>query len=306
MQSDEYTNQEFFLDVGDGHQLYVQDWGIKDAKRPIIFLHGGPGTGLKEAYKTTFEPTLQRVIFFDQRGTGKSLPYGSLKNNTTHDLVEDIEKLAKHLKLPKFIITGGSWGSCLALAYAIKYPDLVEALVLRGIFTGRKSEIDWLEKGGYRNFFPDVWQGFVDDTPKAHTKDPAAYHVPRILGDDESAVATSAYALGKVEGALLSLDDRYTPSGQEEYDPTFVKIESHYMANKCFMPDSYILDNAGKINAPVWLIQGRYDMVCPPITAYELDQRLPDSHLIWTVAGHSNDRGNYDVNRTILLQMAGE
>ena len=305
MTPDSYTNQELMLKVGDGHQLYVQDWGLRTANKPIVFLHGGPGGGVKDRHKNNFDPELQRVIFFDQRGSGRSLPYGSLEHNTTDDLTEDIEKIADNLKLEKFILTGGSWGSCLALAYAIKHPERIMAMVLRGIFTASKIELEWFEKGGFSPFFPDVWQTLLDGTPKAHQDDPVNYHYQRILGNDTEQSTESAYLIGNVEGALLSLDDRYSPPDRAEFDPTFVRLETHYMANKCFLPPDYILRNAAKLTMPVWLIQGRYDMVCPPVTAYELNELLPNSRLIWTVAGHGNDRGNYDVSRTILLQLAG-
>lgn len=306
MTPDKHTNQEFFLDVGDGHQLYVQDWGKEDAKYPIIFLHGGPGGGVSNKYRQRFVPEAQRIIFFDQRGCGKSLPSGTLENNTTDRLVDDIEKIALRLKLDSFILAGGSWGSTLALAYGIKYPKRVHAMVINGIFTGRKSELAWLDKGRFQTFFPDVWQQYLDRTPEEHHADPSAYHFRRALGSDENVAKESAYAYENVEGALLGLDDRYTPEDFEEYDPSPIKIEIHYLANNCFIPEAYILTNAHKLTMPVWIVQGRYDMVCPPTTAYELHQKLPNSQLIWTIAGHGNDRPNYDVNRTILLQMAQE
>lgn len=306
MTPDEYTIQEMFVEVGDGHTLYVHDWGNKTAKIPIIFLHGGPGGGVKDRYKATFDPTQQRVIFFDQRGSGKSLPHGSLEHNTTTDMVEDIEKIAKHLKLKQFILTGGSWGSCLALAYGLAYPERVKAMVLRGIFTGSQAEIDYLDKGHFATHFPDVWDRYLDATPASHRDNPGAYHAKRMLGDDPQAALESAYAYGNVEGSLLSLDDRYTAPSKVDYDPTLSRLEMHYMANRCFLPDRFIMNNAHKLRMPIWLIQGRYDFVCPPVTAYELNEKLPNSQLIWTTAGHSNDRPNYDANRTILLQMARE
>jgi len=303
MTPDEFTIAETFIDVGDGHKLYVQDWGNKEARLPILFLHGGPGVGVKNKYRQQFEPKIQRVIFFDQRGSGKSLPKGSLKENTTSKLVEDIEKIADSLKLEQFIITGGSWGSCLALAYSLKHPKRIHAMVLRGIFTGSKSEIEWLDKGRFETFFPDVWQKFESSVPASHSSTPTAYHFKMALGGDKLEAKKSAYAYENLEGALLSLDDRYTPEDFDEYDPSGIRIEIHYLVNDCFMPDRYILNNAHKLKMPIWLIQGRYDMVCPPKTAYRLHQKLPNSELIWATAGHTNDRPIYDANRTILLQM---
>ncbi|MDB5170403.1 MAG: putative proline iminopeptidase [Candidatus Saccharibacteria bacterium] len=294
------------LNVGDGHDLYVQDWGNKDAKTPIVFLHGGPGAGVKDRHKQRFDPKKQRLIFFDQRGAGKSSPKGSIEHNTTQDLVEDIEKLAKHLKLDTFIITGGSWGVCLAFAYAFKYPERVTAMVLSGIYTATRAETEHIDNGGFRSYYPDVWENYVNRAPKEYADDPSSFHYAQALGNDAEAAKASIYAYSELEGSLLSLDDRYTPENFEEFDPNNMKIELHYLANNCFIPEGYIAQNAPKLTMPIWLVQGRYDMVCPPITAYNLNKQLKNSHLIWTVAGHGNDRANYDVMRTILLQATGK
>lgn len=303
MTPDQYTNQELFIEVGDGHDLYVQDWGNKAIKTPVIFLHGGPGNGCNDGHRSRFDPLQQRVIFFDQRGCGRSIPYGSLEHNTTADLVADITKIADKLGLKQFILHGGSWGSTLALAYALEHPKRVKAMVLQGIFTGSQSEIDYLDQGLFRTFYPDVWDRYLQATPAEHRKDPGVYHVPRILGSDEQAVRQSGFAYSFVEYSILHLDDRPKQGDPETFDPTETRIEVHYMHNRCFMPDRHILKNAHKLTMPVWLVQGRYDMVCPPATAYELNQKLPNSELIWTVAGHANDRANYDACRTILLAL---
>jgi len=304
MTPDEFTIKEQFIDVGNDHELYLYDWGNPEAKIPIVFLHGGPGVGVSDKYKQRFVPQKQRVIFFDQRSSGKSTPKGSLEHNTTDDLVDDIEKIAKHLKLNKCIITGGSWGSCLALAYALKYPTKVHALVISGIFTGSKQEIEYLDNGGFRTYFPDLWEKYVQTVPEKYRSDPSAYHYQRIFGDDAELAKHSAYAYSEfLEGPLLNLDDRYSPENFDEFDSNAMRIELHYLHNRCFLPEGYILKNAPKLKMPVWLVQGRYDMVCPPITAYGLNQKLPNSHLIWTTAGHGNDRPNYDVMRTIYLQL---
>ncbi len=303
MAPDEHTINEFFLDVGDGHQLYVHDWGNKKARMPIVFLHGGPGSQVKDKHKATFDPEFQRVVFFDQRGCGRSLPAGSLEHNTTQDLIEDIEKLVNHCKLEHFVVTGGSWGSCLALAYALAHPGRIEAMVLHGIFTGSQAEIEWIDKGRFKTFFPDVWDIFLAGTPKAHHNNPSAYHFKRIMSDDEQAVKESGYAYENLESGVMRLDDRYTPDSLEEYDPTGIRIEMAYMAKRCFLPDRYILDNAHKLKMPIQLVQGRYDMVCPPQTAYELHQKLPNSWLTWTVSGHHTERESWTVIRTLLLQL---
>lgn len=305
MTPDAHTIKEFFIDVGHGHQLYVQDWGNKKAKLPIISLHGGPGGGHHDGYKANFDPAKQRIVFFDQRGSGRSVPYGSLKHNTTADLVADIEKIADALKLKKFILNGASWGVALALAYALAHPKRVAAMVLSGIFTGSQNEVDWLDKGRFRTFYPDAWERYENSVPKAHRRNPSAYHFERLLGTNEDEVRLSGYAYESLEGSVMSLDDRFHPPDPETYDPASIRIEVHYMVNRCFMPDRQILDNAAKLTMPIWLVQGRYDMVCPPTTAYELSQKLPDCRLIWTIGGHR--RGEHETHtivRTILHQLA--
>ncbi len=304
MTPDEYTNQELMLDVGDGHTLYVHDWGNAKAKTPIVTLHGGPGSGASDRHKQRFDPSTQRVIFHDQRGTGRSLPYGSLEHNTTNQLVEDIEKIAVRLKLNSFTLTGGSWGSTLALMYALKYPKRVSRLIVTGIFTASKSEIDWLDEGYFRIFYPELWQNFVASVPKAHQKNPTAYHAKYILGKDEAKARLSAAAYANLEGSIMSLDDRPSPkTNTDEFDMAPAKIETYYLQNACFLPeDRYILKNAHKLTMPTWIVQGRFDMVCPPVTAHELHQRIKGSKLIWTMSGHGNDRSTYDVMRTLFLQ----
>lgn len=302
MTPDEYTIQETFLNVGDGHELYVQDWGNPQASDVIIFLHGGPGAGIKDRHRSTFDPERQRVIFFDQRGTGRSVPASSLTHNTTQDLIEDINKIAEHFKLKDFVITGGSWGSCLALAYALQHPNRVKALVLSGIFTASQQEIDWLAKGMFRVFYPDVWQEFVNTVPKSHQQDPSAYHYKRILTGNEDDAKQSAYTYLNLEAAVMSLDDRFTPPDYETFDPSGTKTMVHYMTQLCFLPDRHILDNAHTLRMPVWIVQGRYDTICPPEIAYELHSKLPNSQLIWTLSNHRSEREDWNVLRTILAR----
>jgi proline iminopeptidase len=301
MNSDSYTIEEHYIEVGDGHSLYVQDWGNKQAKKPIVFLHGGPGAGISDNHKATFNPSLHRVIFFDQRGAGKSLCTDFLKNNTTDYLIRDINTITSHLGIRKFIITGGSWGSCLALSYAIKYPKKVFSMVLRGIFTGTQTEIDYLDKGQFKIFFPDVWERYLERTPKKHHKNPSQYHYKNIASQDPELIKKSAYAYGELEGALLRIDDRHTPLSYDDFDPKMMQIELHYLGNACFLPAHYIMKNAHTLTMPITLVQGRYDTACPPSTAYALHNKLPNSQLIWTLAGHSgSDRANYDALKLSL------
>lgn len=303
MTPDEFTNEEIYLNVSEEHILYVQDWGNTDAKTPIVHLHGGPGGSVSNNTKTRYNPLKQRVIFFDQRGCGRSTPYGELHNNTTNDLVEDIEKIVDNRQFESFILTGGSWGATLALAYALEHPERLKALILQGIFTGSRQEMTYLTKGMFRSHFPDVWDGYASSVPEAHRDDPTAYYTQKMFGMDIEEAKAAARAVNDLGMAVLSLDDRTTPSDLSDFDPIPIRIEVHYDQNDCFFPeDRYILNNAHKIVTPTWLVQGRYDFICPPVTAYELAQKMPNAELIMTQAGHANDRNNYEVMRSLLLQ----
>lgn len=301
MTPDQYTIEEKMLDVGDGHKLYAQLWGNKDVSEAILFLHGGPGGGCSDRHKSLFNPAKQKVIFLDQRGCGNSTPKGSLIANDTNHLVADINKVTKAFGVNKLTITGGSWGSCLALVYAIRSPNRVTKMVLRGLFTGSQSEIEFIEKGQFIHFFPDVWQKFVNSAPPEFWDNPTDYHLSRILGKNKGQAKRSAFAYSELEGALLSIDDRLKSEKYEDFDPSGTIIECHFMNNMCFLPESYIMDNVKKLNMPIKLVQGRYDAVCPPITAYRLAQKLPNAELFWTTAGHSgSDRSNWDLTKALL------
>lgn len=286
MTPDEHTNQEFFLDVGDGHQLYVQDWGNKDAKTAIIFLHGGPGNGCYDRDKTKFNPETQRIIFHDQRGAGKSIPAGKLEHNTTQDLIGDIAKIADKLKLKNFVLTGGSWGSTLALAFAIAFPERVSGIVIDGVYTATKDETEWFEGGGWREFFPDVWEQYQQTVPESYRDNPSAYHYDRALHGTPEEVKKSSYDYTGMEIAILKLDERLASKPFDEFEPGGGIIEMHYLAHGCFLKENYIINNARKLTMPVYIVQGRYDMVCRPQVAYRLDKALPNSNLIWTINGH--------------------
>lgn len=305
MTPDQHTIQETFVSVGQGHTLYVQEWGNPKGM-PVLFLHGGPGGSCSERHRQLFNPAKHRVVFIDQRGCGRSLPYGSLEHNTTADLVEDIEKVAVHLRLQQFVLTGGSWGACLALAYGLVHPKRVKAMVLNGIFTGSQAEIDYFGKGEYRLLFPDIWEWLLSQVPKSQRHNPVAYLYRQALGTHEEAAKIAAYTCHQLETSLLSLDDRFTLKPVADYDPTDSRTEIHYMANRCFMPDRHILKQAHKLSMPIWLLQGRYDLVCPGQTAYELHKRLPNSELLWAVSGHRNEREMWNLNRSILLQLSRE
>lgn len=300
MQTDQYTNQELMLDVGGGHSLYVHDWGNKDAEIPFIFLHGGPGGQIKEKYKAPFDPRKQRVIFYDQRGSGLSTPLGSLENNTTEHLISDISKIADGLQIENFALHGISWGSTLALAYAIAHPERVSALVIGGIFTGSQAESHWVDQGLFKTFYPDVWQDYLERTPKEHRDNPSAYHFKKALHGTTEEQKASSYAYECMEAAIIRLDDRFEPDDYDTYDPAGIRVEIHYLSNGCFLPERYILDNADKLTMPVHIVQGRYDMVCPPTTAYELHKTLKDSTLYWTLSGHAVEHEGQNILRAVI------
>jgi proline iminopeptidase len=303
MTPDAHTIREFFIDVGNEHQIYVHEWGNPKGA-PVIFLHGGPGDQSKDRHKRPFDPTKHRVIFFDQRGGGKSLPSGNLEHNTTNELIEDISKIADEVKMKKFVLYGTSWGTTLALAYAVKYPARIKALVLCGIFTGKREEIDWIAQGKFRLHFPEVWETYLARTPKTHHDDPSAYHYKNILGKNDALARSSAIAVEELEYGIMSLDEPIQPIDPATYDPSSAKILAHYFTNNCFLADRHIMKHASKLTMPIWIVHGRFDMDCPPITAYELSKKLPNGHLIWAVSNHRVEHENTNVLRTILLQVA--
>jgi proline iminopeptidase len=248
-----------------------------------------------------FDGTRNHVVFFDQRGADKSTPAGSLEKNNTGKLVDDITRVLDKLVLPQVTLVGGSWGSCLALTYALAHPDRVAAMILRGLFTGTKAEIDHLEQGAFRLFYPEVWETFTAAVPEAHRQNPAAYYHQLLAGNDPAAATDAAYAFSEMEGAVSTLDDRHTPEDPATFSPNRVRIETHYLRNHCFLEEGHIMAHARALTMPVWLVQGRYDMVCAPATAYALHKQLPNSQLIFTVSGHSgSDRGNFDAVRSII------
>ena len=298
LSKDEHTIAEHRIKTADGyHKLYVQEWGNPDGV-PIVYLYGGPGAGCSDGHKQPYDPAKHYVIFFDQRGCGRSEPIPSLKNNDTGRLIEDINAVADKLGLKTFSLNGGSWGSTLALCYAIAHPKRVESMVLRGVFLATKAEIDYFEKGGYKQFFPEAYEFLAEDVPEAHKDNPGRYHRKQFI---EKKSAKSAYRYTEAEMDVLKLDSHYVPPEfTEDYDITYGTVITHYMNNGCFIEEGHILKNSAKLTMPIHIVHGRYDMICLPINAYSLHKALPDSTLHWTMAGHSgSDRSNYDVQSTI-------
>jgi proline iminopeptidase len=304
MTPDEFTIKEHMLPVGNGHTLYVHDWGNKKAKKPIIFLHGGPGGSTRDKHKNVFDPLTQRVIFFDQRGCGRSTPLGKWHHNTTQHLASDITTIADKLNINKFILSGGSWGSCLALYYAVSQPSRVLALVITGVFTISQAEIDWLDKGLAKTHFPDVWANYQASVPKKYANDPSGYHFECALGTNAQKAKKSAYHYSILEGSLLALDDTFMVPDYEEFDPAGMLIEMRYLAKRGFMPDNYLLKRVSKLKMPIHIVQGRYDMVCTPATAYEVAQKAPNSTLTWVIAGHKPEHETATAIRLLLKQVS--
>lgn len=303
MTPDRYTLSEHFVDVGESHVVYVQEWGNAKSSVPVVYLHGGPGNGCGDNDKKRFSPDTDRVIFIDQRGSGRSTPFGETRHNTTHDLVGDIEKILKKLKITKAVLVGGSWGSSLALCFGISHPQRVAGMVLDGILTASQPEIDWIELGGWKAFFPEVWQELVASVPASYSSDPTSYHYSQIKRGRYEETKRSVYELIKAEAALLKLDDNYSPGDFDSFDPAKGLIETTYAMNRFYITRDHIYKNAGRLTMPIYLIQGRYDMVCMPAAAYELSRHLPDCQLIWTINGHVKQHEASTVQRLIISNL---
>ena len=272
-----------FLNV-DQHQVYFEQCGNPNGK-PALFLHGGPGGGGSEEVRRFFNPDLYRIIIFDQRGCGRSKPHGCLENNTTWHLVSDIENLREKLGIEKWLVFGGSWGSTLSLAYAQAHPKSVSELVLRGIFLLRKEELHWFYQDGASRIFPEAWSGFLDiiDEDKRDNLMNAYHEI--FKSKDKEKRLKAAVAWSKWEAATSSLS--YKPSLVEEFsDPefalAFALIENHYFINKgWFDTENQLIENIDKIRSiPAVIVQGRYDVVCPMKTAWELSKAWPEAEMI--------------------------
>ena len=296
MTDDQYSNQIFKLKTDHGHELNVIDWGNKNAETSFIYLHGGPGGHVKDHHKENFNPLKHRVIFFDQRGAGESTPYGSLNHNTTEDLITDITKIADHFKLDQFNLYGYSWGSTLALAYAIATPSRVKNLVIGGVYSGENDFPDMLER--LQTFFPEMYNTFIQNTPPAHRQDPIKYHQGKILNGTPSEQKISAYHIGNIEYTLMNYDVM-APEPFEDFDPVPIIIETHYTANNCFLPKEYILKNASKITANTYIVQGRFDLVCPPDFAHQLTKKIKNSQIFYADSNHHSRHEIHSIFRTI-------
>ena len=281
-----------FLKVSDLHTIYFEEAGNPKGT-PVVFLHGGPGGGMIPNYRRYFDPKKWRIILFDQRGCGKSTPFAEIKENSTWDLVSDIEKLRNKLEIKTWSVFGGSWGSTLALSYAIKHPEACEKLFLRGIFLLRKKEIDWFYQEGCSKIYPDAWDHYVAPIPMDERGDFVKAYYKRLTSPDIKVRKEAAKAWSIWEGSTSKLipdTDVIERFGDDEFADAFARIECHYFTNKGFFTeDNFLINNVDKIrHIPTVIVQGRYDVVCPAESAWELHRAFPESHLhIIADAGHS-------------------
>lgn len=284
-----------WLEVSDVHTLHYEECGNPDGK-PVVVVHGGPGGGKKADDRRYFDPEVYRVVLFDQRGCGKSKPHAELQENTTWDLVADMEKLRTHLNIDRWQVFGGSWGSTLALAYAQTHPDRVTELILRGIFTLRRAELEWFYQDpmGAGALYPDLWEKYVSVIPEEERGDMIAAFYRRLTSNDLSERLEAARAWAQWEGGTLSLmadPARVEDFGDEEFAIAFARIECHYFVNGGFFDrDDQLLANVDRIrHIPATIVQGRYDVVTPPATAWALHKAWPeaDFHMI-PDAGHAS------------------
>lgn len=280
------------LKVSALHEVYVEECGNPQGK-PVIFCHGGPGGATEAKHRQLFNPEKYRVILFDQRGCGKSKPYACLEENTTWDLVADMEKIRTELGISKWQVFGGSWGSTLALAYAETHPERVTELVLRGIFLLRKKEIDWFYQEGASWIFPDAWDSYLNFIPENEREDLVNSYHKRIMSSDTQLAmrACKEWSLWEGRTSKLFPDQEFIEGyGTDEFALAFARIESHFFVNRGFFKeDGWLLNNAHRLkNIPGIIIQGRYDVVCPMKSAWDLHQAWPGSELkIITDSGHS-------------------
>jgi len=280
------------LKVSDIHTLYYEECGNPQGK-PVVFLHGGPGGGCSSFYRQYFNPKKWRVILFDQRGAGKSTPHAELRENTTWDLVGDIEKIRVHLNIENWFVFGGSWGSTLALTYSETHPERCNGLILRGIFMVRKREINWFYQEGASNIYPDAWEEYLKPIPEAERGDLVAAYYKRLTSDDSKVRLEAAKAWSIWEGStskLIPNQASIAGFGNSHFAEAFARIECHYFINNCFFDEeNFLLKNVDKIrHIPGVIVQGRYDLPCPVVSAWELHKAWPESELIIVPdAGHS-------------------
>ena len=284
------AEEGFHLDVGDGHRIWVQPWGSPSGT-PILFLHGGPGSGCNPGQRVLFDPARHRVIFVDQRGAGRSQPPRARPANTTAHLVDDLERVRIHQGIERWLVVGGSWGATLALAYAQAHPERVAGLVLRATFLGMRAELDWAFGLGLATFHPRLHAGLMALVPPEDQADPLPALWRRILDPDPQVHVPAAMAWFHTERALSELvppTSTLPPVGNGTL-PATPFMEAHYFLHGCFLPEGALLAGAYRLHGlPGILVQARYDLLCPPVTAHRLAARWPEARVVEVeAAGHS-------------------
>jgi len=285
-----YRREHLAIDAR--HTLYVEECGNPDGL-PVVFLHGGPGAGLSPYHRRFFDPARWHAVLFDQRGAGQSTPFASLDANTTPDLIADIERIREHLGIERWLVFGGSWGSTLALAYAEAHPDRVIGLVLRGIFLAREEELRWFNEmdGGARCIFPERWARFRDFIPEAERGNMIEAYWRRLDSNDEALRLAAAQAWSAYEGGSTTL--AHDPDAPGDFDEphkavSLARLEAHYFRNGMFLEPGQLLRDIDRIrHIPGVIVHGRYDIICPVKTAFELHQAWPEAEFHIVLAGHS-------------------
>ncbi|MEL6582994.1 MAG: prolyl aminopeptidase [Pseudomonadota bacterium] len=279
-----------FLDVPGGHRIYLEEAGKQDGV-PVVVLHGGPGGGCSPAMRRFFDPGYYRAVLFDQRGCGRSTPHASVDNNTTWDLVGDIERIRVQLGIERWFVFGGSWGATLALTYAQTHPERVMGLILRGVFLMTQRELDWFYQGGVSAFFPEEWERFTSLVPMEERHDIIAAYNRRLFGPDRAEQVRYARAWAAWESNLAAISAPGRSSGGSgEYARAFARLENHYFSHQGWLAeDNHLLRRAERLKGiPGYIVQGRYDMICPPQSAWSLHRAWPDSDLrVVPGAGHA-------------------
>jgi proline iminopeptidase len=278
------------LKLDDIHTMYFEQSGNPNGA-PVVFLHGGPGGGAAPLHRRLFDPAHYRIVIFDQRGSGRSKPLGEIRNNTTPLLIEDIERLRQHLGIARWIVFGGSWGSTLAIAYAEHHPERVRGMALRGIFLCRRSEIDWFLHG-MREIQPEAWRRFAEFVPEAERSDLLAAYQKRLMDPDPAIHMAAAHSWSIYEGScstLLPSAETVQGFADDVLALGLARMEAHYFRNDIFLPENFLLRNVHRIrHIPAFIVQGRYDLVCPIRTADDLTRVWPEAryHII-PDAGHA-------------------